>query len=79
MAQNRAERLIGALADLFPDELTPEQLHAFTKAPIGVCVHVLNEVKELRNTEYAEYLDGIIEERLKDRIEHRRIPFEQAA
>lgn len=60
----RNRSLLGSLVDLFPPDLTVEELHDFTGASMGVCVHVLREVDELRRLERLEYTDGIATELL---------------
>lgn len=58
----KTRSLIGSLVDLFPPEMTLEELHEFTGAPIGTCVRVLFAVRELRMQEQLEYVDGISDE-----------------
>ena len=73
----KTRALIGSLVDLFPPGLTVEALHKFTGAPIGTCVHVLGEVRELRRQEELEYVDGISEEILRRTVQ--LFPFPRAA
>jgi hypothetical protein len=65
----KTKALIGALVDLFPPDLTIEELHEFTGAPIGTCVHVLREVRELRLQEQLEWVDGISSEIVRRSLE----------
>lgn len=60
--------ILGLVAEVLPKELTVEQLHRFTNAPIGACLRLLLAVREQQTKEDLEFAEGIQEQLLLDRI-----------
>lgn len=72
------KRAIGILTELLGRrEISVEELHRFTRAPIGACVGALALARECRTRERREWIDGCLEVNLKDMSEgFRRVPAE---
>lgn len=65
------DEILGVVADVFPDDLSIEELHRFTHAPIGACFRLISAVREFKARDEQAFLDGLLEERLKDRFYRR--------